>query len=288
MRARQGVEDVTLRTIALTAALIGALGAASLAGYAVEVRAATESNANPMPPETRMAGYLPSGSAPSSLSLVPEPPKAGSSALARDEEGNRRALALHGTPRWELAAKDSMLTFPALADTFACALNVQISEEHTPKLAILLRRTMMDAGFSTYEAKRRYQRQRPFMTNGKPICTPEAEKLLRMDGSYPSGHAAIGWTLGLVLTEVSPEQANALLARGRAFGQSREVCNVHWPSDVLEGQMMGSAIVARLHAEPAFRSDVEAARVELAALRTKSMPVARDCTLEAKALTNVN
>jgi acid phosphatase (class A) len=273
-----------LRAIALMAALI----AASPVGGAAEIRAATESTANPLPPETRMAGYLPAGSALSSLSLVPEPPKAGSAAFARDEEGNRRALALHGTPRWELAAKDSMLTLPALAETFACALNAQISEEHTPRLAILLRRTMMDAGFSTYEAKRRYQRQRPFMTNGKPLCTPEAEKLLRTDGSYPSGHAAIGWTLGLVLTEVSPEQANALLARGRAFGQSREVCNVHWPSDVSEGQMMGSAIVARLHAEPAFRSDLEAARVELAALRTKSTPVARDCKLEAQALTSAH
>jgi acid phosphatase (class A) len=279
---------VTLRTIALTVALMWALGAASFAGYAAEVRAAEESTGNPMPAESRLPGYLASGAAPSSLSLVPEPPAAGTSALARDEEGNRGALALHGTPRWELATKDSMLTLPALADTFACALNAQISEESTPKLAILLRRTMMDAARSTFEAKRRYQRQRPFMINGKPTCTPEGEKLLRMDGSYPSGHAAIGWTLGLVLTEVSPEQANALLARGRAFGRSREICNVHWPSDVLEGQMIGSAIVARLHAEPGFRSDVEAARAELAALRAKAVPVARDCKLEAQALTGVN
>jgi acid phosphatase (class A) len=279
------MEEMTLRTIALMALVVG-ISAASFSGHAAEVRQATEVAGNPMPAATRAPGYLPADAAPSSLSLVPAPPATGSSAQARDDEGNHRALALHGTPRWDLAAKDAMLGFPALADTFACALNAQISEEQTPRLAMLLRRTMMDAGRSTYEAKRKYQRARPFMVNGKPICTPEGEKLLRGDGSYPSGHAAIGWTLGLVLTEVAPEQANALLARGRAFGQSREVCNVHWPSDVLEGQIMGSAIFARLHAEPAFRSDVDAARAEWAALRAKSVPVARDCKLEAEALTS--
>jgi acid phosphatase (class A) len=204
--------------------------------------------------------------------------------MARDEDVSRSALAMHGTPRWDLATQDAVLTFPNVANAFSCALNVQLSEETTPRLMGLLRRTLVDAGRSTSEAKKKYQRARPFMVNAKPMCTPQRDEVLRADGSYPSGHSAIGWAFGLVLSEVSPEQADAILARGRAFGQSRIVCNVHWQSDVLEGQMMASAVVARMHAEPAFRADAEAARAELAAVRAKPESQPRECGVESQAL----
>jgi len=254
------------------------------AGFAAENPPPANTQAAPL--ITPASGYLTPADMPSSLALVPPPPAAGSGAMARDEEVNRAALELYDSPRWKLAAQDAVLTFPDVAYTFACALNAPISEEHTPNLMRLLRRTLVDAGRSTGEAKRKYQRQRPFMVNNKPLCTPHREAPLRADGSYPSGHSAIGWAFGLVLSEVSPEQANALLARGRAYGQSRVVCNVHWQSDVLEGQLMGSAVVARLHGQSEFRKDVEAARAEIQALRAKSPINARDCSIETQALQN--
>jgi acid phosphatase (class A) len=231
-----------------------------------------------------LLGYLSPTAVPSSVSLVPPPPAPGSAAVVRDEEINRNALAMHGTPRWEMAAQDAVLTFPTVAETFSCALNVPISQERTPKLMALLRRSLIDAGRATGEAKRLYQRPRPFIGNGKPICTPEIEARLRRDGSYPSGHSSIGWAFGLVLSEVSPEEANAILARGRAFGESRVICNVHWQSDVQEGQMVAAAVVARLHAEAAFRGDVEAARAEVEKLRKQGATAERNCEHEAQAL----
>jgi acid phosphatase (class A) len=47
---------------------------------------------------------------------------------------------------------------------------------------------------------------------------------------------------------------------------------------------MGAAVVARLHAEPEFRADVDAARAELAALRLQPSAPVRDCKLEATML----
>lgn len=238
------------------------------------------------PATPSVAGYLPATAIPSSVALVPSPPEPGSAGMVRDEDVSKSALALHATPRWDLAKRDAVLSFPSIAETFSCALNAAISDARTPRLMGLLRRTLIDAGRSTSEAKKRYQRARPFMTNGKPMCTPERDAALRADGSYPSGHSAIGWAFALVLSEVSPDQANVLLARGRAFGQSRVVCNVHWQSDVQEGQMMAAATVARLHAETAFRSDLEAARAELAALRTQNdaAPSPQACGIESQAL----
>lgn len=231
-----------------------------------------------------LAGYLAAGTTPSSLSLVPPPPAAGSSAQARDEEAAKAAVAQRGSARWNLAIQDAELKFPKAADTFSCALGVDISEQTTPRLYVLLRRTLVDAGLSTYPTKNLYKRARPFIQNGAPICTPDEEALLRKDGSYPSGHTALGWAWALILVQAAPDRADAILARGRAFGQSRVVCNVHWLSDTDEGRMMGAATVARLQSNADFTADVAAARAEILAARAAGKTPKRDCAAEAAAL----
>ncbi len=130
-----------------------------------------------------LAGYLQPEALPNSLGLIPPPPAEGSAALALDEEVSRKRLALRGRPRWDLAAKDAELMFPEAAGTFSCALGVSITEQETQHLYMLLRRTLADAGLSTYTAKDHYNRTRPFMVNGEPTCTPEGEEGLRKDGS---------------------------------------------------------------------------------------------------------
>ena len=231
-----------------------------------------------------LAGYLPKDAIPDSLALLPAPPAPGSAALAADEEANRKALGLRGTSRFALAAEDANLLFPRAAGTFSCAVNAPVTEQDTPHLYLLLRRVLGDAGESTGNAKDRYKRQRPFLLNKEPTCTPDEEARIAKQGSYPSGHSAAGWAWALVLAELAPERDDAILARGRAFGQSRVVCNVHWQADVNEGRTMGAATVARLHADPAFRADLEAARQDLIAVREKSLAPVRDCKAEADAL----
>ena len=238
-------------------------------------------------PEIRpgiLAGYLKSDALPNSLLLLPPPPSQGSAAFALDEEASRKSFTLRDTPRWELAIEDANLYFPEAAGTFSCALGVPITEQYMPHLYMLLRRTLADAGLSTYTAKNHYQRVRPFMTNGEPICTPDEEDHLRKDGSYPSGHTAIGWAWALILSEIAPERIDAILARGRAFGESRNICNVHWHSDVVGGRLVGAAAVARLHADPAFQADLEAAKAEFAVVGAKGLKPARDCQKEIGAL----
>jgi acid phosphatase (class A) len=231
-----------------------------------------------------LPGYLPAGAAPSSLSLLPPPPAPGSAALARDEEGARAAVALRGSPRWKQAMEDADLSSPKAVESFSCAVDVPINETDTPRLYALMRRTITDNGLATYPTKNKYQRVRPFAVNGSPICTPTEETFLRMNGSYPSGHSAIGWGWALILTEIAPERADAILAHGRSFGDSRVVCNVHWLSDVEEGRVIGSATVAKLHSQADFRADLQAAAAEVAAARAKGLHPARDCAREGASL----
>jgi len=231
-----------------------------------------------------LMGYLPKGAFPNSLALLPAPPTPDSAAFALDEDVAHQSVALRGTPRWTQAAVDADLSFPNAAGVFSCALNAPITEQHTPYLYQLLRRTLTDAGLSTYAAKDHYKRARPFLVDKEAICTPAEQADLATDGSYPSGHTAVGWAWALILSEIAPEQTDAILARGETFGESRNVCNVHWHSDVVEGRIMGAGVVARLHAEPAFRADLEAAKSELAAVRAQQVKPARDCVAEAAAL----
>lgn len=264
-----------------------AAGAMAVLGGAVggsRLMAQTPAPAMATPAVLSAAGYLPRGGAPSSLALVPPPPEPGSAAQARDDAMSKTALALHGGPRWDLATQDADLSFPSAAGTFSCAMGVRVSEADTPHLYSLMRRSVADTGLSTYPTKTKYQRARPFTVNGAPICSPAIEAALRKDGSYPSGHVAVGWGWALILAEVDPEHAEAILARGRAFGHSRVVCNVHWLSDTDEGRVMGAATVARMHGSSEFRADVEAARSEIAAARARGLAPNRDCAKEAAQL----
>jgi acid phosphatase (class A) len=260
---------------------------AAVLSVAVTARAQQPANQPAPVPEIRpgiLAGYLPPKVLPDSLALLPSPPAAGSAALALDDAFNRTGLALRGTARWALAADDADLMFPQAAGRFACALGAPITEQDTPHLYMLIRRTLADVGLSTYHANDHYDRARPFTVNNEPICTPGDETALRNDGSYPSAHSAIGWAWALILTEVAPDQTDAILARGQTFGQSRVVCNVHWESDVLAAQLMGAATVARLHDDPGFLADLDAGKAELAAVRAKGLKPTHDCDAEAAAI----
>ena len=267
-------------------ALLTLLFLATLAGCATHSTqnkpAATASM--PAPQTGFIGGYLPTTALPDSLTLLPPPPAAGSAALALDEEIARKSVALRGTPRWTLATADAEYRFPQAAEAFTCSLNAPITQQDTPRLYTLLQRTASDASASTSAAKNNYKRARPFVVNKQPTCTPDDEKFLMNNGSYPSGHAAFGWAWSLVLSEIAPEQANAIIARGRAFSESRNVCNVHWRSDVVEGRFMATAVVAVLHADPTFRADLEAAKAEVAAAHAKGLKPTRDCAEEAAQL----
>ncbi len=231
-----------------------------------------------------LQGYLDPKAPPDSLALIPPPPTAGSEAQAHDEAVARATFGLRDTPRFALAASDFDLRLTKLTDDFSCALDAQVTEANAPYLTTLLRRSFSDLGLSTYKAKNAYQRKRPFQQNQGPMGLPEYRAQLEQDPSYPSGHTAIGWGFALILSELAPDRADPLLARGRAFGESRMVVNHHWYSDVVWGRVVGAATVARLHADPTFRADMDAARDEVAALRETGVRPAGDCAEEAKAM----
>ncbi len=226
-------------------------------------------------------GYLKPEQLPSSQTFLTPPPAAGSAALAADEEVYKMTRKLRDTPRWALAAKDADLNFPNAAATFSCALGIPISQEETPHLNMLIRRVRADASRANDKAKDLYKRKRPYVAHGDTSCTPNEK---HKDDSYPSGHSSIGWAWALVLAEIAPDRADAIFARGLAFGESRVVCGVHWKSDIEAGRIVGASTVSRLHLDPVFKAQLDLARKEVEAARAAGAKSPFDCAAEAQAL----
>jgi len=261
--------------------LFGYIAATVIVSGAFQSAQADSSTA--MPPEIAQKyerGYLSPAEIPDSIGLLPPSPAEGSASFALDLTYAQKSFSLRNTPAWALAIQDADLSFPNTASTYACALGVPIDEKQTPNLYALLKKVKQDAGAATGKAKNLYLRKRPFMINDAPFCTPEDRAHLEAGGSYPSGHNAIGMAWGLILAEIAPAHANAILARAQAFGASRMVCNVHWYSDTLWGRYLGAYTVAKLHADRHFLKDLRAAKEELEDLREEGLPPNRDCVAE--------
>lgn len=226
------------------------------------------------------AGYL--TAAPDPGQILRPAPKEGDARDLEDKRLYQAARKLEGQPRWALAQADVPYAVTNRIANFSCALGVKADAASAPKLAALLGRTSMDVGKLNTAAKAVYSRVRPYKRWGGTICTP-ATPSLDSSFDYPSGHAQLGWVDALILAELAPDRSAQVLARGRAFADSRAVCGVHTVSAIEAGGVLGSAQFALSQAEPAFRADLEAARAELAALRaTGPKPDAAACAKEAE------
>lgn len=229
---------------------------------------------------SRPGGYLGRDGIPDHRLFMPPPPADDGPLGIADVAVFRATRSLEGSPRWELATRDAEAG-PALLADFGCALGIDLSQASTPRLSRLLGRAVADVSPIIGGAKDYYQRKRPFLVETGPTCVVPSDGLAA-SGSYPSGHSAVGWMYALVLAEVEPEHAAAVLARGRAYGESRVVCGVHYVSDVDAGRLASSAVFAALAGNAEFQADVASAREELDALREAgaASPDAARCSIE--------
>ncbi len=196
------------------------------------------------------------------LAVLAPPPDPASSVAAADRE-IVTALQAVDDARYASAELDSQSFYPR----FEAAFGHPIDRDASPALIRLLDRAVADTNAVVFPAKRHFSRLRPFQQmqlrhvcgmDQTPVPTPDA----RGGSSYPSGHAAWGWTAAMILAEVEPARAQALMARAADYGESRVVCGVHFPSDVAAGQLVSAAVVGRLHGNPEFQADLTEARRE--------------------------
>lgn len=178
-----------------------------------------------------------------------------------DREIFRRTRALKDTPRWAVATSDVSEKPADMMKDFSCAAGVELSPDRQPRLAILIEAASADTARVNNAAKNHFRRARPFTIDPGPICQPAKDVLNSFD--YPSGHTTRGWTWALILAQVLPEQASAILARGRAYGESRIVCGVHNASAVEAGRLSAGATMTVIERNASFQRDLRAVAREV-------------------------
>jgi acid phosphatase (class A) len=181
-----------------------------------------------------------------------------------------------------MAKSDDSYKPADLLKDFSCAVGVTLTPENSPTLLSIIGRSTIDAGMAAEAAKQLYRRDRPFLHNPGNICIDRNGGIAK-SFDYPSGHASLGWTAGLVVAQLSPETATQVLVRGRAYGESRVVCGVHNMSAVEAGRTNAAGVFAALQGSAEYRDALDKARAELAAARAAGgKPDAASCAKEAE------
>jgi acid phosphatase (class A) len=187
-------------------------------------------------------------------SLLAPPPEPGSAEEAADLATVRSVFGSRTPAEEARAVKDSSLSF----SLFSPATGARLELKQQPKLQALLAEVKAEIGKTIDSSKDHWKRHRPYqMDEHLQLGEPEPSF------SYPSGHSTRGTVYALVLSEVFPENREAILAFGRQIGWDRIVIGKHFPTDVYAGRVLGQAIFHELMASPAFQKDLATARAEL-------------------------
>jgi len=236
-------------------AVVLAMGCTALRAQQLEAQARPASEPRPPPYLAEPVDFR---------SLLPAPPSKGS--RPPDEDRRVELLQEVSDDRFRSAAFDSRFTYPRFNEAFG----QEIDRRALPHTVHLLNRTLRDVAITTFNAKEHYLRTRPYQdTQLKRVCgaakAPSPVENPKERSSYPSGHSAYGWAVGMVLAKVNPERAEALMQRAAEYGESRVICGMHYPSDVEAGRVIAAAVVSRLAANADFQSDLQRARAEVSA-----------------------
>lgn len=190
--------------------------------------------------------------------MLPAPAPGGSAAEATELAALHQLIATTSPERLAQAKSDDAHEDPSIFDAVT---GVKLATK--PATWALLRTVENDADLTGNLAKTYFARTRPWGVDATlPNC--DAGKGKKPITSYPSGHAVLGYSVGWALAQLMPDKAQAILARAQDYALSREICGVHFPSDVEASHVIGTVVAARLFADPRLAGRIAAAKAELA------------------------
>lgn len=191
--------------------------------------------------------------------ILPPPPAEDSLRARTDIVAVKAAIAADTPERYAQARWDDEHEDPS---AFYAVIGGGFDLKALPATAAVLEAAQNDSGYAATEAKAYFKRKRPWAVDASiKTCDPNDKPL----AGYPSGHATMGYTVSLILAELMPEKAQALLDRAADYAFSRELCGSHRASDGEASHVLSVAVVAAMERKPAFRDQLAAAKKELVA-----------------------
>ena len=191
--------------------------------------------------------------------LLPPPPADGSPEQRAEMDELHYIANTRTQARFARAMKDEV-TESVLA--FAGVMGPRFDLDRLPKTKQLFDDVRAEEKAAGKLAKNYFRRNRPW------IADPKLKTCARDDPpqtSYPSGHSTLGFAMAVVLARLAPEKAKAIMARAGDYAYNRLVCSMHYRSDIVAGQVLGTTVAAEMFTTQGFRDEFDAARAELLA-----------------------
>ena len=193
--------------------------------------------------------------------LLPPPPVPGSPRAVAEMAELKQIAASRTREAFAAAARDAT---DETGDVFSDALGPAFDLTKLPATAKMLHDIHMEEETLSKPAKEFFHRDRPWVSDPSlETCT--AHKTGRAQNSYPSGHATGAYAMGVILASLIPGKAQQILARSSEFSENRLVCGMHFRSDIVAGQTLGTIIATDLLNNSQFREEYNAAASELSA-----------------------
>jgi acid phosphatase (class A) len=199
--------------------------------------------------------------------ILPPPAKDGSEVQQREMSVVKNLIHTRSKERHAEAIWDARHEDPT---PFAAAIGPRFDLTKLPATAKLLADVLNDQTVVTSEAKEFFKRKFPLAADapadsyGEWTCDAVTRKPSALPlRSYPSGHATMAYTFGVVLAALIPDKSQVILSRSASYAYSREICGDHYHSDVEAGHVLGTTLGVLLLQNAALRPEIEAAKAEL-------------------------
>ena len=214
--------------------------------------------------------YIKADALPNALNVYPAPPETTSVQFMYDISQYMWGKAMRAdSAHAALAIAQSTHNIEGMVRMFSELFGMEISTQKTPAIMNVIERGIATLRQVGRVPKKHYMRRRLFDRFNEPTLVPKDEELLRKNGSYPSGHTILAWSMAMLLVEINPSAQDALLKYAYEWGQSRVIAGFHWQSDVDASKVLVSGAFASLHNDETFLADMKKARAEFKKLSAK-------------------
>ncbi|HTW36278.1 MAG TPA: phosphatase PAP2 family protein [Rhizomicrobium sp.] len=192
--------------------------------------------------------------------LLPPPPADGSPAAKAERAELDQVVAARTPEMLAQATQDDAIENPTI---YRAVIGEGFDLDKLPATSKMLTDVMREQRAAANRAKRFFQRARPWVAEPDlKTCGPRG---IDWHSSYPSGHATMGYSTGVVLAALIPEKAQAILTRASGYAENRLVCGMHFRRDIVAGEVLGTAVAVTLMHDQAFKGEFDAAEAELKA-----------------------
>jgi acid phosphatase (class A) len=221
------------------------------------VMAASMAQATPNPPKTQKTLMVLTPAEIAPQRFIAAPPVEGGEVDLADRAAIRRVIAARTPLRLAQAKWDDDHEDPSM---YYATIGGGFDLKALPATRALLDVVMNEQSVASSTAKKMFPRKRPWAADATiPTCDPNENPL----ASYPSGHATMAFSVGVVLATLLPKKAPAIQARAADYAFSREVCGSHYPRDTEASHALGTALALELLYSSALQPKIEAAKEEL-------------------------